>query len=116
MKTYYFTFGCGQVHAGCYHAIEAEDSSAARDEMFEKFGDKWSMMYDSAEAAGVERFNLRRISMSKQQIKVILDYIQQEVKSYTIRDEDCILNAYNGITGEVHDCISGIPDEEIKML
>lgn len=61
MKKFYFTFGCNQPHENCYHAIEAKDSGEARKLMFQRFGAKWSMMYDSAEAAGVGRFNLTEI-------------------------------------------------------
>lgn len=61
MSKYYFTFGFGQVHENGYHIIEAENSAKAREKMFRKFGDKWSMQYDSAEAAGVEKFHLREI-------------------------------------------------------
>ena len=61
MKTWYFTFGFGQPHENCYHAIEANSSDEARKKMFERFGAKWSMQYDSAEQAGVERFNLQEI-------------------------------------------------------
>lgn len=61
MKKWFFTFGFGQPRENCYHAIEAEDSGKARDKMFERFGAKWSMQYDSAEAAGVEKYNLKEI-------------------------------------------------------
>ncbi len=61
MKKFYFTFGFGQLHANCYHVIVAEDSNSARVEMFRKFGKKWSMQYESAKEAGVEKFNLREI-------------------------------------------------------
>jgi len=61
MAKYYFTFGFGQPHENCYHVIEAANSVDARAEMFRKFSDKWSMMYESAEEAGVEKFNLREI-------------------------------------------------------
>lgn len=59
-KDWYFTFGCGQVHAGHYHVIHGTKDSA-REEMFQRFGPKWSMQYDSAEAAGVERWNLKEL-------------------------------------------------------
>ncbi len=49
------------MHDGCYTVIEAHDREWARKEMFRRFGEKWSMMYDSAEEAGVERWNLREI-------------------------------------------------------
>ncbi len=61
MSKFYFTFGCGQPHENCYHVIEAEDSDAARKKMFERFGSKWSMQYDSAEATGVDKYNLQEI-------------------------------------------------------
>ena len=61
MKKFYFTFGFGQPHGGCYHVIEAENSEKARELMFERFGVKWSMMYDSAEEAGVVRWRLKAI-------------------------------------------------------
>lgn len=62
LKPYYFTFGCGQVHAGCYTVIRASCENAARIEMVRRFGLKWSFCYDSAEAAGVERWGLKRIN------------------------------------------------------
>lgn len=57
----WFTFGSGQPHENCYHVIEAETKAACRTEMFEQFGTKWAFQYDSAEAAGVERFGLKEI-------------------------------------------------------
>lgn len=61
MKDFYFTFGCGQVHENCYIIISAESSNEAREEMFRWFGNKWASQYNSAEDAGVVKFNLRRI-------------------------------------------------------
>ena len=61
MKEYYFTFGFNQPHEGCYHIIKANSSNEARAEMFSKFGTKWSMQYNSAEEAGVVRYNLKEI-------------------------------------------------------
>ena len=61
MKKFYFTFGSGQPNADCYHVIPAENVKEARKEMFSKFGNKWSMHYDSAEEAGVKEFNLKEI-------------------------------------------------------
>jgi hypothetical protein len=54
---FYFTFGCGQRHAGKYFIIEAEDQMAARQAMFDKFGQRWCACYESAEEAGVEMYN-----------------------------------------------------------
>lgn len=61
MSKWYFTFGFGQLYEHCYHVIEANDSNEARKKMFQRFGNKWSMQYDSAKEAGVERFNLKEI-------------------------------------------------------
>ncbi len=61
MREFIFTFGCGQPHEGCYTVIQAETRGEAREEMFRRFGQKWSMQYDLREDAGVERFSLREI-------------------------------------------------------
>ena len=61
LKKYYFTFGFNQPHENCYTVIETRDSSLARQEMFDRWGQKWSMQYNSAEAAGGKKFNLKRI-------------------------------------------------------
>ena len=61
MKKYYFTFGYGQGHDSCYVIIEAGSYLEAREEMTRTWGIKWGFQYESAEAAGVERFNLRLI-------------------------------------------------------
>ena len=60
IKDWYFTFGCGQVHANHYHVINGTFNDA-REKMFERFGPKWSMQYESAEAAGVEKYNLKEL-------------------------------------------------------
>ena len=59
-QDWYFTFGFGQEHQNGYTIIHGT-SSEARDEMFRRYDNKWSMQYSSAEAAGVERFNLRKV-------------------------------------------------------
>lgn len=56
-----FTFGCGQANAGCYHVIRATDENAARQKMFERFGNKWSMVYPNREMAGVSKYHLKEI-------------------------------------------------------
>ena len=62
MKKYYFTFGHGQSPGfGYYLIIEAEDPDSAREKMHKRWGVKWSMVYASAEAAGVERWNLKEV-------------------------------------------------------
>lgn len=64
-----FTFGFAHEHpvtheslAQCYLVIEAPEE-VARDRVWKVFGAQWSMQYPSEEAAGVERFNLRRIEL-----------------------------------------------------
>ena len=59
-KDWYFTFGCGQAHAGHY-AVISGTCDEARQEMFRRFGRQWSMQYASAEEAGVEKWNLERL-------------------------------------------------------
>lgn len=59
-RDWFFTFGCGQAYAGHYHKIRGTFASA-REQMFHRFGPRWSMQYDSAEAAGVERWNLKEV-------------------------------------------------------
>ena len=59
-KDYYFTFGFGQGHDNCYVVIHGTYQSA-RERMFEVWGSKWAMQYDSADDAGVDEFNLRKI-------------------------------------------------------
>lgn len=61
MAKYYFTFGFGQKHEHGYYVIEAANSDEARTEMIRRFGIKWSMQYDSAEAAGVELYSLHEV-------------------------------------------------------
>ena len=58
---YYFTLGCGQPNANCYTTICARNATEAAEEMFRRYGNKWSMQYTSAEEAGVEKWNLKLI-------------------------------------------------------
>lgn len=59
-QDWYFTFGCGQRHAGCYTVIRGTHASA-RQEMHRRYGDQWSMQYPSAEAVGVEKWELKEV-------------------------------------------------------
>ena len=61
MAKYYFTFGWGQPHQNCYHVIEADSVDRAREIMFERFSDKWAMMYTSSAKAGAKYFGLKEI-------------------------------------------------------
>jgi hypothetical protein len=60
VKDWYFTFGCGQPHEGHYHKITGT-FEGARQKMFERFKNKWSMQYKSAEDAGITRWNLKEL-------------------------------------------------------
>ncbi len=61
MKKFWFTFGFGHEQENGYHVIEANSYAKARHEMIRRFGTKWAFQYDSAEAAGVDRFNLHEV-------------------------------------------------------
>lgn len=61
MNEYIFTFGFGQQHENCYTVIKANTSNEAREEMHRRYGEKWSMQYDSRDEAGVEKWGLREI-------------------------------------------------------
>jgi len=66
MPSFIFTFGfdhedpvTGERLAHHYVEIRAPTEQAARNAMFTRFGNRWSMEYLSKEAAGVDRFNLK---------------------------------------------------------
>ena len=42
---YYFTFGAGQAHDGCYVIVHQEMYLAARQVMVARFGTRWSGQY-----------------------------------------------------------------------
>ena len=44
-EKWYFTFGSGQEHDGCYHVIKAKTFDDARVEMVRKYGDKFAFQY-----------------------------------------------------------------------
>ena len=46
---FYFTFGFGQPHENGFHVIESKTYDEAREEMFKKFGNNWSMQYSEKE-------------------------------------------------------------------
>lgn len=63
MIKYWFTFGSGQSPGiGCYVVIMAEGYLEARAEMDDRWGSRWAMQYDSAEAAGIGTWNLTEIT------------------------------------------------------
>lgn len=62
MKKFYFTFGSGHSPGiGFYVIIEAESMASAREKMRERWGTKWSTSYDSPEAAGIQKWNLKEV-------------------------------------------------------
>jgi len=62
-KTFYCTFGIDQkpYDIGYYVKVHAKSENQARRKMKERFNGKWCGTYDSAEAAGVNRFGLEHI-------------------------------------------------------
>jgi hypothetical protein len=62
LRDWYFTFGCGQLHAGHYIIFHGTWESA-REQMVENFGTNWCMQYPSAEAAGVERWGYKLLEV-----------------------------------------------------
>ena len=62
-QKFIFTFGVDvdDPHRNGYHVIEANGIEAARKVMMERFGIKWAFVYDSEEAAGVEKYNLHEV-------------------------------------------------------
>jgi hypothetical protein len=71
MPTFYFTYGSkhqtidGMSLGNYYTEIEAEDDDAAREIMHKARGPKWSMVYSSSEAAGVNKFGLLPAPLDK---------------------------------------------------
>lgn len=60
VQDWYFTFGCGQPHENHYHVINGTWEEA-REKMFHRFGNRWGMMYASAEEAGVKKYKLKEL-------------------------------------------------------
>ena len=61
---WYFTFGCGQEHAGKYVVLFGTCQST-RDEMWKLFGEKWAFQYKTAEEAGVEKWSYKKLEVDK---------------------------------------------------
>jgi len=60
-RPWIFTFGYGHApYRNCFVRITGT-FEGARDEMVRRFGQRWSMQYESEEAAGVGRFNLTEL-------------------------------------------------------
>lgn len=59
-QDWYFTFGSAHRHPDGYVVIHGTVASA-RAEMHRRYGPKWAGQYESAEAAGVDKFGLSRV-------------------------------------------------------
>jgi len=57
VRDWIFTFGVGQGYAGRYIVINGT-FNYARNAMFERHGEHWSMQYRTKEEAGVDRHKL----------------------------------------------------------
>jgi len=62
-KSFYGTFGHGHPNQGCYVKIKANDTVAASEFMRRHFEDNWAHVYDSADDAGIEKFNLKELKI-----------------------------------------------------
>lgn len=61
MPKFIVTFGFGQPHEGKYVEVHASGRSEVVEKMRHHFANKYSMIYDSEDAAGVERFGLQKL-------------------------------------------------------
>lgn len=60
LKIFYFTFGYGQKHEGCYVTIYAVDEESARHKMCEEFGSEWCGCYNEENAdEGIFKWNYK---------------------------------------------------------
>lgn len=59
---WYFTFGYNHQYSNNYVKIHG-DYISARNLMFERFGTKWSMQYESAEDAGIDEYGLTELTV-----------------------------------------------------
>lgn len=60
-RDWYFTFGHGQRHGPNGYCKIYGKFNGAREEMIRRYGMRWCMQYESADAAGVERFGLTEV-------------------------------------------------------
>jgi len=71
LKKWFFSFGQGHVSPSGYplHNVVAEIEAGsymdAREKMFSFAGEKWAFQYGSKEEAGVDRFNLRVLTLEE---------------------------------------------------
>lgn len=75
MNEYIFTFGMNQTDkngcslGNCYAVILSDSENRAKFAMFDIRGSSWSFVYTSKESAGVERFNLKEVSLEDIRIR-----------------------------------------------
>jgi hypothetical protein len=66
MNEYIFTFGYGQNPGiGYFVVIKADNEGEARTKMKKAYGDRWSFCYSSRDKAGVDKYNLKEITLSE---------------------------------------------------
>lgn len=88
MSEFWFTWGSGQKYPNVYTVVEA------RNIMFARAGRRWSMMYDSAEDCGVEKYNLGCIPVESLRLPSDMDFLQMLNE---------LLDLENGLTdAEIH--------------
>lgn len=71
MTDYIVTFGydhinpiTGKTLANNYVRVPAINENEARDKIRSRFDNRWSMIYDSEDKAGVQRFNLQELELT----------------------------------------------------
>lgn len=117
MNTYYFTFGSGHFDAAgnplhkCFTPIVADDEGTARSKMHEARGGVWSTSYQTAEAAGVERWGLEERSLESVALNNLVsrrEYAQRRLQS--LRDE---LNAGLALAARCENIMERMPEDAI---
>lgn len=61
-QDWFFTFGYSQKHGPNGYTVFNGTFETARQQMVEKYGNKWSFQYPTAEDAGVEQYRLIKIN------------------------------------------------------
>jgi len=61
-EKWWFTFGVDHPQHSMHYVVIEGSWGEARGEMIKRYGHKWSHQYASAEAAGVERYNLHEVT------------------------------------------------------
>lgn len=63
-QNWYFTWGYGQAYPNKYVKIFGTHGSA-REKMFERFGDRWSMQYPESKLQDLERHGITRLELAE---------------------------------------------------